>query len=65
MNLISIFHNFALLFYFYLKANIMGNGKSEKGKGFKFYISKGALFLYALQVVCLMIITYLAFNDYF
>ncbi len=43
----------------------MGNGKSEKGKGFKFYISKGALFLYALQVVCLMIITYLAFNDYF
>ncbi len=43
----------------------MENGKVKKAKGLKFYISKGALFLYALQIVCLMIITYLAFNNYF
>ncbi len=43
----------------------MGNEKSEKDKGVKFYLGKGAVLLYALQIVCLMVISYLAFNNYF
>lgn len=43
----------------------MESRQNEKDKGFKFYFSKSAMFLYALLFICLMAVTYLAFNNYF